>query len=128
MHTWSSTKSDWVSNIYSSQDVRNTRPCALSLSKLLGTPGLTLEGCDSFRDGYRWGDQGRGGDISCHLLVTHDRYKLVEGFVYGSGGLRLLIEPLLYLLEPFFIHGRCKSNLTDLRRVLHLSLAKGNPK
>jgi hypothetical protein len=24
--------------------------------------------------------------------------------------------------------GRCKGNLTDLRRILHLSLAKGNPK
>jgi hypothetical protein len=22
------------------------------------------------------------------------------------GGLRFLVEPLLYLLEPFFIHGR----------------------
>jgi hypothetical protein len=39
-------------------------------------------------------------------LVTHDRYKLVEGFVHGSGGLRLLVEPLLHLLEPFFVHGR----------------------
>jgi hypothetical protein len=24
--------------------------------------------------------------------------------------------------------GKCKGNLTDLRRILHLSLAKGNPK
>jgi hypothetical protein len=24
--------------------------------------------------------------------------------------------------------GSCKGNLTDLRRILHLSLAKGNPK
>jgi hypothetical protein len=24
--------------------------------------------------------------------------------------------------------GECKGNLTDLRRILHLSLAKGNPK
>jgi hypothetical protein len=24
--------------------------------------------------------------------------------------------------------GNCKGNLTDLRRILHLSLAKGNPK
>jgi hypothetical protein len=24
--------------------------------------------------------------------------------------------------------GMCKGNLTDLRRILHLSLAKGNPK
>jgi hypothetical protein len=26
------------------------------------------------------------------------------------------------------IHRLCKGNLTDLRRILHLSLAKGNPK
>jgi hypothetical protein len=26
------------------------------------------------------------------------------------------------------IPGKCKGNLTDLRRILHLSLAKGNPK
>jgi hypothetical protein len=25
-------------------------------------------------------------------------------------------------------NGDCKGNLTDLRRILHLSLAKGNPK
>jgi hypothetical protein len=25
-------------------------------------------------------------------------------------------------------YGKCKGNLTDLRRILHLSLAKGNPK
>jgi hypothetical protein len=24
--------------------------------------------------------------------------------------------------------GKCKGNLTDLRRILHFSLAKGNPK
>jgi hypothetical protein len=29
--------------------MRKARPCALSPSKLLGTPGLTLEGCDSCR-------------------------------------------------------------------------------
>jgi hypothetical protein len=26
------------------------------------------------------------------------------------------------------VDGKCKGNLTDLRRELHLSLAKGNPK
>jgi hypothetical protein len=26
------------------------------------------------------------------------------------------------------LYGTCKGNLTDLRRKLHLSLAKGNPK
>jgi hypothetical protein len=44
---------------------------------------------------------GRGGNVSCCLLVTHDGCKLVEGFIHGSGGLCLLIEPLLHLLEPF---------------------------
>jgi hypothetical protein len=58
------------------------------------------------RGGYRWGDWGRGGNISCCLLITHDHYKLVEGFVHGSGGLHLLVDPLLYLLEPSFVHGR----------------------
>jgi hypothetical protein len=66
------------------------------------------------RGGYRWGDWGRGGDISCRLLVTHDRYKLVESFVHGSGGLRLLVEPLLHLLEPFFVHGRGVDNFQRL--------------
>jgi hypothetical protein len=31
----------------------------------------------------------------------------------------------------YYVHGaigKCKGNLTDLRRILHLSLAKGNPK
>jgi hypothetical protein len=67
------------------------------------------------RGGYRWGDWGRGGNISCHLLVTHDRYKLVESFIYGSGGFCLLVEPLLHLLEPFFIHGR---GVNDCRQLL----------
>jgi hypothetical protein len=30
MRTWSLTKSDWVGDMYSSQDVRNARPCTLS--------------------------------------------------------------------------------------------------
>jgi hypothetical protein len=29
---------------------------------------------------------------------------------------------------PALILAACKGNLTDLRRILHLSLAKGNPK
>jgi hypothetical protein len=61
MHTWSSTKSDWESDIYSSQDVRNARPCALSPSKLLGVPGLTLEGCDTFRGVITGGCEAKGG-------------------------------------------------------------------
>jgi hypothetical protein len=36
------------------------------------------------------------------------------------------------ILKYFVHHGLkgswCKGNLTDLRRILHLSLAKGNPK
>jgi hypothetical protein len=54
-------KYDWVSDMYSSQDVRNTRPCALSLLKLLGTPGLTLEGCDTLRGGVTGGGEAGGG-------------------------------------------------------------------
>jgi hypothetical protein len=61
MRTWSSMKSDWVSDMYSSQDVRNARPCALSPSKLLGTPSLTLEGCDSFRGVVTGGSEAGGG-------------------------------------------------------------------
>jgi hypothetical protein len=34
-----------------------------------------------------------------------------------------LIRQVLYLLSTF-----CKGNHTNLRRILHLSLAKGNPK
>jgi hypothetical protein len=50
---WMSTcllmKSNAVSKMYSSQDVRKACPCALSPSKWLGMPGLTLEGCDACR-------------------------------------------------------------------------------
>jgi hypothetical protein len=49
MRTCLLTKSDGVSEMYSSQDMRKARPCALSPSKLLGTPSLTLEGCDACR-------------------------------------------------------------------------------
>jgi hypothetical protein len=38
-------------------------------------------------------------------LVTHDGYKLVEGLIQGSGGLHLLVEPVLHLLEPFVVAG-----------------------
>jgi hypothetical protein len=48
--------------MYSSQDVRNTRPCALSPSKLfLGAPGLTLEECDVFRGVVTGGGEAGGG-------------------------------------------------------------------
>jgi hypothetical protein len=67
MCTWSSTKSDWVSDMYSSQDVRNACPCALSLSKLLGMPGLTLEGCDAFRGVVTGGSEAGGGGARCSL-------------------------------------------------------------
>jgi hypothetical protein len=53
--------------MYSSQDVRNARPCALSLSKLLGTPGLTLEGCDAFRGVVTGGGEAGGGGARCSL-------------------------------------------------------------
>jgi hypothetical protein len=51
-----------------------------------------------------WG-LGEGGDVSCRLLITHDHYELVQSFIHGSGGLCLLIKPLLHLLEPFFVYG-----------------------
>jgi hypothetical protein len=47
--------------MYSSQDMRNMCPCTLSLSKLLGAPRLTLEGCDAFRGVVTGGGEARGG-------------------------------------------------------------------
>jgi hypothetical protein len=41
--------------------MRNACPCALSPSKLLGTPGLTLEGCDTFRGVVTGGGETGGG-------------------------------------------------------------------
>jgi hypothetical protein len=41
--------------------VRNARPCALSPSKLLGAPRLTLEECDTFRGVVTGGGEARGG-------------------------------------------------------------------
>jgi hypothetical protein len=38
----------------------------------------------------------------------------------------IVCKPLFSLFAP--VLGVCKGNLTDLRRGLHLSLAKGNPK
>jgi hypothetical protein len=61
MRTWSLTKSNWDSNINSSQDVRNMHPCTLSLLKLLGAPGLTLEGCNAFRGVVAGGGEAGGG-------------------------------------------------------------------
>jgi hypothetical protein len=61
MRTWSSMKSDWESDMYSSQDMRNAHPCALSPSRLLGVPRLTLEGCDAFRGVVIGGGEARGG-------------------------------------------------------------------
>jgi hypothetical protein len=43
--------------------VRNAHPCALSPSKLLGTPGLTLEGCDTFRGVVTGGGEAGGGGV-----------------------------------------------------------------
>jgi hypothetical protein len=47
--------------MYSSQDVRNACPCALSPLKLLGAPGLTLEGCDTFKGVVTGGGEAGGG-------------------------------------------------------------------
>jgi hypothetical protein len=40
--------------------VRNAHPCALSLSKLLGVPRITLEGCDAFRGVVTGGGEAGG--------------------------------------------------------------------
>jgi hypothetical protein len=39
-----------------------------------------------------------------------------------------ILYHLLSLLYRHITYPLCKGNLTDLRRELHLSLAKGNPK
>jgi hypothetical protein len=56
--------------MYSSQDVRNAHPCALSLSKLLGAPGLTLEGCNTFREVVTGGGEAGGGGAVRATLLT----------------------------------------------------------
>jgi hypothetical protein len=56
-------KSDAVSEMCSSQDVRKVHPCALSPSKLLGIPGLTLEGCDACRVVVTSGGETGGGGL-----------------------------------------------------------------
>jgi hypothetical protein len=53
--------------MYSSQDVRNAHPCTLSPLKLLGTPGLTLEGCDTFRGVVTGGSEAGGCGVRCSL-------------------------------------------------------------
>jgi hypothetical protein len=53
--------------MYSSQDVRNARPCALSPSKLLGAPRLTLEGCDTFIRVVTGGGEAGEGGARCSL-------------------------------------------------------------
>jgi hypothetical protein len=47
--------------VHYSQDVRKVRPCALSPSKWLGMPGVTLEGCDACRGVVTYGGHTRGG-------------------------------------------------------------------
>jgi hypothetical protein len=92
------------------------RPCTLSPSKLLGMPGLTLEGCDTCRGVITSGVKtGGGGDAFCCLYVTHDGYKFIQSLIHGSGGLHLLIEPLLHLLEKFVIHSK---RVDDFQRLL----------
>jgi hypothetical protein len=46
------------------------------------------------------------------------------------GGYLLVYHHGLYFNLNLHLHHllHCKGNLTDLRRILHLSLAKGNPK
>jgi hypothetical protein len=50
--------------------------------------------------------------ISYHLLPVHKNVRLGDGFI-------------IYAIAIGHV---CKGNLTNLRRELHLSLAKGNPK
>jgi hypothetical protein len=78
MHTCLSTKSDAVSEMYSSQDVMKVPPCALSPSGLLGMPSFTLEGCDACRVVVTsGGETGGGGDAFCCLYVAHKGYKFI---------------------------------------------------
>jgi hypothetical protein len=67
MCTCSSIKSDAVSKIYSSQEVRKAHPCDRSPSKLLGMPGLTLEGRDAFGMVITAVKLGEGSNIFLHL-------------------------------------------------------------
>jgi hypothetical protein len=39
-----------------------------------------------------------------------------------------IVTILTFNFDLVHVPGTCKGNLTDLRRILHLSLAKGNPK
>jgi hypothetical protein len=48
--------------------------------------------------------------------------------LYEREGLDQQLEEYLKLPTEDFNAHDCKGNLTDLRRILHLSLAKGNPK
>jgi hypothetical protein len=86
--------------------------------KVTGDTRFNSGGVQRLQSGsYKWwGDWGRGGDVSCRLLVTHGGYKSIQGFVHGSGSLRLLIQPLLHLLEPFFIYGRGVDDYRQLSR------------
>jgi hypothetical protein len=77
MHTWSSGKSNPVSDIYSSHDVRNAQPCTLLLLKLLGAPSLIHEVCAIFGvvvagDGGDTNAGGGGCNVFC-LEGAHHR-------------------------------------------------------
>jgi hypothetical protein len=64
MHTCSYTKSDDVSEIYSSQEVRKAHPCNQSLSKLLGMHDFILEGCEAFRSVVTGGGKAQGEGVT----------------------------------------------------------------
>jgi hypothetical protein len=76
--------------------------------KVTGDTRLTLEGCDAFRVVVTsCGESGGGGvmPFSASMFMTvRNLFRLC--LIHGSGGLCLLVEPLLHLLGPFIIHGK----------------------
>jgi hypothetical protein len=71
-----------VSEMYSSQDVIKAHPCALSPSKLLGTPSLTLEGCNACRVVVTSGGETRGGGAT--LFATSMLLMMVKNLCQVS--------------------------------------------
>jgi hypothetical protein len=51
----------------------------------------------------------------------------VDGTANDAGMITDIADVILHY-ENHSEHTKCKGNLTDSRRILHLSLAKGNPK
>jgi hypothetical protein len=75
-------------------------------------------------------DGGRGGDdwgnedlMSLVQLADMTSFSIPVNIADHAGPPKALTDMSFGSVEGF-----CKGNLTDLRRILHLSLAKGNPK